>query len=252
MTCGTDQETGLRVGLEDDLVPPPPPRPQGPPLHISIIGGLLRNHRHHFDASRAASNRSRAQPAPGIYAWLALALVSALGIFGCVQLIRGKSAQGALARADARCRAGRSRYGRRSARSAHARRRGTIVVDVKPTRSRRIGYRTQAVWSSESTRRRSSSASSSIVLYAAPLALPDVAAGQEVYLPLPARSRNLTTRSTREKSQRIDSEHLSRVTVRWHSSSSNSGGRAIERTAPDRLAAGRGCGRHRAPCWSTR
>ncbi len=27
------------------------------------------------------------------YAWLAMALVSALGIFGCVQLIRGKSAR---------------------------------------------------------------------------------------------------------------------------------------------------------------
>ena len=40
MTCGTDQETGLRVGLEDDLIPPPPPRPQGPPLHVAIIGGL--------------------------------------------------------------------------------------------------------------------------------------------------------------------------------------------------------------------
>ena len=39
--CGTDQETGLRVGLEDDLAPPPPPPPQGPPVHVSIAGGLV-------------------------------------------------------------------------------------------------------------------------------------------------------------------------------------------------------------------
>ena len=30
----------MRVGLEDDLAPPPPPRPQGPPLHVAIVGGL--------------------------------------------------------------------------------------------------------------------------------------------------------------------------------------------------------------------
>ena len=41
VSCGVDQETGLRVGLEDDLVPPPPPAPSGPPLHVAIIGGLL-------------------------------------------------------------------------------------------------------------------------------------------------------------------------------------------------------------------
>ncbi len=38
--CGTDQETGLRVGLADDLAPPPPPAPSGPPLHVSLVGGL--------------------------------------------------------------------------------------------------------------------------------------------------------------------------------------------------------------------
>ena len=40
VSCGVDQETGLRVGLDDDLIPPPPPRPPGPPLHVAIIGGL--------------------------------------------------------------------------------------------------------------------------------------------------------------------------------------------------------------------
>src|SRR5438093_900909 len=40
ISCGLDQETGLRVGLEDDLAPPPRPLPQGPPVHIAITGGL--------------------------------------------------------------------------------------------------------------------------------------------------------------------------------------------------------------------
>src|SRR5262249_52406108 len=41
VSCGTDQEPGLRVGLDDDSAPPPPPTPAGPPLHIAVIGGLL-------------------------------------------------------------------------------------------------------------------------------------------------------------------------------------------------------------------
>lgn len=28
MSCGLDQETGVRVGMDDDLIPPPPPRPR--------------------------------------------------------------------------------------------------------------------------------------------------------------------------------------------------------------------------------
>src|SRR5262245_17352364 len=41
VSCGVDQETGLRVGLEDDLAPPPPPAPSGPPIHVAVVGGLL-------------------------------------------------------------------------------------------------------------------------------------------------------------------------------------------------------------------
>ena len=38
--CGVDQDTGMRVGLDDDLVPPPPRAATGPPLHIAITGFL--------------------------------------------------------------------------------------------------------------------------------------------------------------------------------------------------------------------
>jgi hypothetical protein len=91
-TCGTDQETGMRVGLEDDLSPPPPPRPQGPPLHISIIGGLCGTA---AIIMALASVIKSTQGASSVehYVWLALASVSAFAIFGSVQFIRGKSAK---------------------------------------------------------------------------------------------------------------------------------------------------------------
>jgi hypothetical protein len=89
-TCGTDQETGMRVGLEDDLAPPPPPRPQGPPLHVSIVGGLcgtaglILTLLGVIQSTRGESNLQN-------YCWLVLALVSGFGIYACVQFIRGKS-----------------------------------------------------------------------------------------------------------------------------------------------------------------
>ena len=39
-SCGLDLETGRRVGLDDDLSPPPPPRNAGLPLPMLIVGGL--------------------------------------------------------------------------------------------------------------------------------------------------------------------------------------------------------------------
>jgi hypothetical protein len=89
-TCGTDQETGLRVGLEDDLAPPPPPPPQGPPVHVSIAGGLC------ITGSLillilAMIQTTRAGSTVELLSWLSLALVSAFGIYGSVQFIRGKS-----------------------------------------------------------------------------------------------------------------------------------------------------------------
>jgi hypothetical protein len=92
-TCGTDQETGMRVCLEDDLAPPPAPRSQGPPLHISIIGGLCGTAGLILMLVGVIKSTVQGQSSVENYAWLALASVSAFGIFGCVQLIRGKSAK---------------------------------------------------------------------------------------------------------------------------------------------------------------
>jgi hypothetical protein len=91
-TCGTDQETGLRVGLEDDLAPPPPPRAQGPPLHVAIVGGVLGTGGiiltllGVIQSTRGQSNLEN-------YGWLAVAFVAAFGIFACVQFLRGKSSR---------------------------------------------------------------------------------------------------------------------------------------------------------------
>lgn len=89
-TCGTDQETGMRVGLDDDLAPPPPPRAQGPPLHISIIGT--------FCAAAAVIllvlavvQSVRPQDTLEYICWIALALVSSFGVYAAVAFIRGKS-----------------------------------------------------------------------------------------------------------------------------------------------------------------
>ena len=80
----------MRVGLDDDLAPPPPPRPQGPPLHVAISAGLCGTAGLIFtllgviQSTRSESNVQN-------YGWLVLALVSGFGIYGCVQFIRGKS-----------------------------------------------------------------------------------------------------------------------------------------------------------------
>jgi hypothetical protein len=92
VTCGVDQETGLRVGLEDDLVPPPPPRPSGPPLHVSIIGGLLGV----AGLTLMILSLVKSVGGPGgwqNYGWLCLAIVSGFSIYATVQFIRLKSAK---------------------------------------------------------------------------------------------------------------------------------------------------------------
>ena len=89
-TCGTDQETGMRVGLEDDLAPPPPPRPQGPPIHVTVVGGLCATGGLIL-ALLGVINSTRSESNLQNYSWLVLALVSGFGIYACVQFIRGKS-----------------------------------------------------------------------------------------------------------------------------------------------------------------
>jgi hypothetical protein len=90
--CGTDQETGMRVGLEDDLAPPPPSGPDGPPFHVTMIGGLslagcvVMVVVGIFQSTRVDSVLENA-------GWLSLAIVCALGIYASIQFLRAKSAK---------------------------------------------------------------------------------------------------------------------------------------------------------------
>ena len=88
--CGTDQESGLRVGLEDDFAPGPPPAPQGAPAHVSITGMLV------IAGSLvlmilAIISAAKAETSIELLSWLALGMVSGFGIYAAVQFIRGKS-----------------------------------------------------------------------------------------------------------------------------------------------------------------
>ncbi|WP_165249986.1 zinc-ribbon domain-containing protein [Paludisphaera soli] len=89
-TCGTDQDTGMHVGLDDDLYPPPPPPPSGIPLHIAIPGmlcglaGLIL-------AILSLIQSVRVEAGVYQYGWLMLAVVAGYGVYGAAQFLRGKS-----------------------------------------------------------------------------------------------------------------------------------------------------------------
>ncbi len=87
--CGVDQDTGMRVGLDDDLVPPPPAA-TGPPLHIAITG-FLCGLASLLLLVLSLIQSVRGQAGPTRYGWLCLALVSAFGIYGAVQFFIGRS-----------------------------------------------------------------------------------------------------------------------------------------------------------------
>jgi hypothetical protein len=89
-TCGTDQESGMRVGLEDDLAPPPPPRPQGPPLHVAIVGGVCATGGLILTLLSVIQS-TQSESSLQNYTCLVLALVSGFGVYACIQFIRGKS-----------------------------------------------------------------------------------------------------------------------------------------------------------------
>ncbi len=91
-TCGTDQETGMRVGLEDDFAPAAPPRPGGPPLHVAIIGGICGT-AGIILALTSVIQSTRGTSSVEHYFWLSLAILSVFGIYACVQFIRGRSAR---------------------------------------------------------------------------------------------------------------------------------------------------------------
>jgi hypothetical protein len=82
----------MRVGLEDDLAPPPPPPPTGPPIHVSVAGGLC------ITGSLillvlAVIRSTRTGSTIELLSWLGLGLVSGYGIYASVQFVRGKSAK---------------------------------------------------------------------------------------------------------------------------------------------------------------
>jgi hypothetical protein len=89
-SCGVDQETGMRVGLEDDLAPAPPRASFGPPIHI-IVTGLLSGLAGVILLVFALIQSVRGGSGITQYGWLCLALVSAFGIYGAVQFYLGKS-----------------------------------------------------------------------------------------------------------------------------------------------------------------
>jgi hypothetical protein len=90
VSCGVDQETGMRVGLEDDLAPPPPPPPSGPPIHVAVVGGLLGVGALILFVLSLVNSVHGAQGWEN-YGWLCLAAVSAFSIFASVQFIRLKT-----------------------------------------------------------------------------------------------------------------------------------------------------------------
>jgi phage FluMu protein Com len=93
ISCGLDQETGVRTGLDDeDLLPSGPPPSYGPPIHVAIIGGLCAAAALIL-VLLAVTKSVRGNSDWLQYAWLALALISAFGIYSAVEFIRGRTAK---------------------------------------------------------------------------------------------------------------------------------------------------------------
>jgi hypothetical protein len=91
-TCGTDQETGMRVGLDDDLAPAPPPPPEGPPMHVATIGGLCVAGCVPL-LVLAAVGSVKSQSTAETVAWFLLAVMAIFGVYAAIQFIRGRSAR---------------------------------------------------------------------------------------------------------------------------------------------------------------
>lgn len=89
-SCGVDQETGMRIDLDDDLVPPPPRRPSGPPIHIAVIG-FLSGITSVILLVLSLIQSVRGGQGIQQYGWLCLAVVSGVGIYGAIQFYIGKT-----------------------------------------------------------------------------------------------------------------------------------------------------------------
>ena len=84
-TCGLDLESGMRVGLDDDLSPPPTVRSQGIPLPIGIVGGVC------FAASLSLAVAALVMWMGGMEGAFYFVPVALFGGFAAVQFLRGKS-----------------------------------------------------------------------------------------------------------------------------------------------------------------
>lgn len=90
--CGLDQETGLRVGFEDQFAPPPPPPPSAPPIHVLLVGGLcvaggaILAILSVVQSTHAGSQLENAS-------WVCLALTALFCVFAAVEFVRGKTAR---------------------------------------------------------------------------------------------------------------------------------------------------------------
>jgi len=86
-SCGLNLETGMRVELDDDLLPVAAPRAAGPPMGVSIVGGLC------LLGSFVLAVVSFGQWLRNLDGFQYLALVCVFGIYASVQFLRGKSAK---------------------------------------------------------------------------------------------------------------------------------------------------------------
>jgi hypothetical protein len=93
ISCGLDQETGIRTGLDDeDLLPSAPPPSQGPPIHVAVVGGVCAAAGLIF-VLLGVTQSVRGDSDWRQYGWLVLAFVSAYGIYSAVEFIRGRTAK---------------------------------------------------------------------------------------------------------------------------------------------------------------
>ncbi len=91
-TCGLDLETGMRVGLDDDLAPPPSAPSMGLPLHVMLVGGVC------FLGSTAAAAYSVYQSLSGVqYGWRYFIPFCLFAIWASLQFLKGKSPKTLLA-----------------------------------------------------------------------------------------------------------------------------------------------------------
>ncbi|MDR3633301.1 MAG: hypothetical protein P4L84_05645 [Isosphaeraceae bacterium] len=84
-TCGLDLETGMRVGLDDDLAPPPPVASSSLPLHVMLVGGICAL------GGGLLAAYSAYQSIEGQPGWRYFIPVCLFAVFAAVQFLRGKS-----------------------------------------------------------------------------------------------------------------------------------------------------------------